>query len=96
MTIQIKLFIGVVQNKELKMHLDQSAQWKEAKLVGQTDLKETNWQEKEYIGYFIPQMLNCRQIKEKEQEIKTQLQLYCPKLNLDRYSAYLISQFFIL
>lgn len=96
MTIQIKLFIGYVQNKEFKMHLNQSAHWKEAKLVGQTDLKETSWQEKEYIGYFIPQLISCKQIKEKEQEIKAQLQLYCPKLNLEKYSPYLISQFFIL
>jgi hypothetical protein len=96
MSIQIRIFLGYLQNKELKIHLDQSICWHEAKTLGLATLTETNWQEKDYIGLFIPSRLNCHQIKEKEQEIKSQLQVYCPKLNLDKHSSYLFSQLFLL
>lgn len=96
MSIQIRIFLGFPQNKELKIHLNQSSGWQEAKMLGQTNLIETNWQEKEYIGLFVPLFSTCVQLKEKEQEIKTQLQLYCPKLNLDKHAVYLFSQLFII
>ncbi len=96
MAIQIKIFLGYIQNKEFKIHLNQSKLWKESKLIGQANLEETSWHEKDYIGYFIPQLMSCNEIRKKEQEINIQLQVYCPKLNLEKYSPYLISQFFIL
>lgn len=96
MSLQIRIFLGFIQNKEIKIHLNQSLSWQEAKTIGQEELKETNWEQKEYIGLFIPSLLTYAQIKEKEKEIKTQLQLYCPKLNLDKHSSYLFPQLFIL
>lgn len=96
MSFQIRIFLGYLQNKEMKIHLSQSTGWQEAKMLSLANLVETEWQEQEYIGFFVPPQLSCAQIKEKELEIKTQLQLYCPKLNLDKHSAYLFSQLFIL
>ena len=96
MSIQIRIFIGYPQNKEMKIHLIQSKSWQEAKMLGSGPLTETNWQEKDYIGLFIPSLLNCVQLKEKGEEVKTQLQLYCPKLNVDKHASYLLSQLFIL
>lgn len=95
MSIQIRLFLGYYENKEIKIHLNQSALWQKEKTLGLSTLTETNWEEKDYIGFFIPQLVNCSQIKEKEQNIKTQLQLYCPKLNLDKHSIFILSQLFI-
>lgn len=95
MPIQSRIFLGYVKNKEMTIHLNQNPRWREGKTLGQTDLVEIYWQEKEYIGRFIPSLLNCIQIKKKEGEVKTQLQLYCPKLNLDKHSVYLLSQLFI-
>ena len=77
------------------MHLNQSSLWKEAKLMGQTALLEMQAHEKEYIGQFIPPLLSCDALKKKELEIKSQLQLYCPKLTFDNRHSFLISQLFI-
>ena len=96
MSIEIRFFIGYIQNKEISIHLNQSRKWKEAKLLGETRLTETHWEEKDYIGFFIPSLMTYAQLKEKEEEVKTQLQIYCPKLNLDKHSVYLFSQLFLL
>lgn len=96
MTVQMRIFIGFLENKEIKMHLNQSEAWKEAKMLGKTDLMETQDQEKEYLGRYIPSLLPCTELKKIEKEIKSQLQLYCPKLNLDRQHTYLLSQLFFL
>ncbi len=95
MSYQIRIFIGIIQNNEVKMHLRQSAKWKEDKILGTLPLVESQWQEKDYIGFFIPSSLTYVQLKEKEEEIKTQLQIYCPKLNLAPHSVYLFSQLFL-
>jgi len=95
MTIQTRIFLGFILTKEVNMHLNQSLIWKESKLIGNLSLSETEWQEKNYIGYFIPSLLTYAQLKEKGEEIKTQLQIYCPKLNLDKHSIYLFSQLFL-
>lgn len=95
MTIQTKIFLGFVLNKEMKIHLNQNSKWKENKLIGKLLLTETHWQEKEYIGIFIPSLLSYTQLKEKEKEVKVQLQFYCPKLNLDKHSIYLFPQLFL-
>jgi hypothetical protein len=95
MSIEIRIFLGYLENKELKMHLNQSPIWQEAKMLGLGGLIETRWQEEDYIGSFVPSFLNYIQLKDKESEIKNQLQLYCPKLNIDRHPAYLFSQLFL-
>ena len=96
MSIQMRLFIGCLKNKEMTFHLEQSNLWKEAKIVGREDLIEAQHEEKVYIGRFIPSMLSGSQLKKIEEKIKSQLQLYCPKLNLDRQHTYLLSQLFFL
>ncbi len=96
MSVQIRIFLGFLQNKELKLHLNQSARWKEELSLSNTALTQVQDHEKEYIGHYLPHLLTCKQIKEKEQEIKSQLQLYCPKLNLDKHHSYLFSQLFVL
>lgn len=95
MSIQVRLFLGYLQNKEIKVHLNQSKHWKEAHLTGSTELIETQWQENSYLGTFIPSLIAFAQIQEKELFVKTQLQLYCPKLNLDKHRPLLFPQIFI-
>ena len=95
MSIQTKLFIGYFQNKELKISLKQSSSWQEAKLTGQGQLFETLHQGKEYIGIFVEGSPTSLQLNEKAATIKSQLQIYCPKLNLDKYSSYIFSQLFM-
>lgn len=94
MAVQIRIFIGLQQNSEVKMHLSHSVAWKEAKLLGNVDLTEIQDLGKDYIGHFVPPLLTFAQLKKIEAEIKSQLQLYCPKLNLDKRRFYLLSQLF--
>jgi hypothetical protein len=93
--MQIKIFLGYHQNQLLKMHLHRSVDWKEGKLLGQLFLAETVYENKDYIGLFIPPLLTYAQLKDKEGEIKTHLRFYCPKLDLDKETTYLFSQLFI-
>lgn len=95
MSIEIKIFLGYFQNKELSRHLQQSDSWKEAHLLGSAPLKEISYEEKEYIGFFINQELTYSQIKLLEDELKKQLLSYCPQLNLNKYSPYLFPQIFL-
>lgn len=96
MPIQIRIFIGFLLNKEMRMHLKQSAAWSEAKMLGNPDLTEAQDHDKEYIGRFVSSPVSCSELKKMESEIKSQLHLYCPKLNLDKQRSYLISQLFFL
>lgn len=96
MTIENRIFLGFLLANELLLFLNQSKEWREAKILGNTPLKETHYQGKTYIGMSLPSILNCDEIKEKEKEIKTLMQLYCPRLDVDRQNAYLFSEHFIL
>ena len=95
MGIELQLFLGYLQNKEIKYHLLQSTKWKQDQLLHLSTLKEIHWNAQDYIGLSIPSFLSPSQILDLEMNIKNQLQVYCPKLNLDRYSPFLFSQLFI-
>ena len=95
MSIQIQLFLGYRQTKEVKILLSQSTHWKEAKVSGQTGLIEVLQEGHDYIGVHLPSGLTYQKIIEKEIEIKSQLQHYCPKLNLKPHQFYLFSQLFV-
>ncbi len=95
MSIQVRLFLGYLQNKEIQVHLNQSKRWKEALLLGSTELAETQWKDNHYLGTFVPSFITFAQIQEKELFVKTQLQVYCPKLNLDKHRSLLFPQIFI-
>jgi len=92
MTIKAQIFMGFLQNKELKVHLNKSLEWKEAKIGLSSPLQETRWADNDYIGIFLPSTLEYHFLKKKELEIKSQLQSYCPKLNLDNHPVCLFSQ----
>lgn len=95
MTVEIRIFLGCRQTKELKMHLNQSSLWKEAKDLGSSHLVEVCWKEHDYIGMHVPSALPCKSIGEEESAIKSQLQLYCPKLILSKHPFYLFPQIFL-
>lgn len=88
MPIQIHLFLGYPQEEELAFHLSKNPHWKEGELA----LRETSWQNQNYVGVFLSPLLSCPEIKEKSKQIKNQVQLCCPKINLDLFSIYLFPQ----
>lgn len=91
----IKFFLGILFNGEVKMHLNQSQSWKEATLFKNQVLIETFFQDKQYIGILLDSPFNYSDIKNKEQELKKQLQLYSSKLILDKQKVYLFPQLFL-
>lgn len=95
MPAQPRIFIGYIQDKELMIHLNRSKKWKEANLTRNFSLSEVTYQSKNYIGFFIPSLINYDQLKRKEQELKLQMQIYCPKFNLDKQPVYLFLQLFL-
>jgi hypothetical protein len=95
MSCQIKIFLGLHLTKEIKMHLNQNSAWKELHSIGQGELAEVQNEEKEYIGQFIPNPLSISSLKDKEKEIKSLLQNFCPRLNLERHRLFVFTQLFI-
>lgn len=93
--IQIKIFLGFLQNGELKMHLFQSSEWSRAKTLTENQLMEARRQDKDYIGLWMEPPVFYDLIKKKELEVKSQLQLYCPKFKVDSHVFCLFPQMFI-
>lgn len=93
--IRVKIFLGYLQNGEIKMHLNQSESWQRAKLLNEQLLSEARQDEKEYIGVWLDAPLSLQVVKNTKQEVKTQLQLYCPKIKLDAHAFFLFPQAFI-
>lgn len=65
--IQIKIFLGYIENSELKMHLSQSNEWNRAKILAENQLIEVRREEKDYIGLFIEPPCHYDFIKKKKQ-----------------------------
>jgi hypothetical protein len=96
MGTEVRLFLGFLQNSELRMHLRGSALWDEARTLGFTPLKEVEQETKKYIGIYVSSSLSLRELGEQEQMIKKQLQIYCPKLSLETHRSLIFTQLFIL
>lgn len=94
MGIEIRLFFGILENSELRMHLNGSSLWQQEKTLG-SELIETDRNDKRYIGLFASYPLSYSRLRETECFVKNRLQVYCPKLNLDTRRCVLFSQLFI-
>ncbi|MDP1879407.1 MAG: hypothetical protein Q8K60_00540 [Parachlamydiaceae bacterium] len=95
MAIEVKIFLGFLVTSEIKANLKYSSSWKQAILDTTCELKDIEKNQRHYIGKFIPQELTLKELKNEEEIIKKNLQLYCPKINLDQHRCYFFSQLFI-
>lgn len=93
--VAIKFFFGFQQTSELKMHLNQSSQWKESKLFNNNGLSEVRYQEKDFVGITIESPVTSTLLKKHEEGLKSQLQSFCPKLKVEKLNTYLFPQLFI-
>jgi len=93
--IIIKFFLGFHLNSEVRMYLNQSHAWKEEQLIHQHNVKETRYEDKDYIGLLLNSPLTTPLLKNEEQQLKSILQSYCPKLQMDKQKIYLFPQLFI-
>lgn len=95
MTIQTRIFIGFLISKELDLHINQSDQWKEDKIQASSSLAMTDWENKKYIGQFAGCLLTYDELKKIEREARSQLQIYCPKVNVDKQPIHIFTQIFL-
>jgi hypothetical protein len=91
----VKFFLGFPLTSEIKMHLNQSPQWKEASLFQTQEMTEINFEGKEYIGFLLESPLLYTQLKNKEKDLKSQLQYYCSKIQIEKQKIYLFPQLFV-
>lgn len=96
--LALRIFTGFLINPELRMHLQQSKLWKEAKLFHHltASLVEVRFEEKDYIGRYLPlPEISIQEIKSLEDEIKKEIQALCPMLKVDKLHLRFFSQPFI-
>ena len=91
----IKFFMGFLLNGEIKMHLYHNSKWKEASLFQDQLLKEVKFNKKDYLGIYTDSPILYPDIKVKEKQLKDELKLHCPNLQIDRNEIYLFPQFFL-
>lgn len=93
--IKIKIFLGYLQNGELKMFMNQSPTWKNHLLSSEPSLQQVIFQNKDYLGLLLDSSLPYDQLKLKESDIKVQIEHYFPKFDCEKYAIYLFPQIFI-
>lgn len=99
MTMSVRLFFGYPLTSDIRMHIKQSFAWKEAQITNQPhlrDLQEIHFQDKDYIGRYIPdEEYTLESLRTLETSIHQSLLHYCPELSLDSSHAYIFPQIFI-
>jgi hypothetical protein len=81
---------------ELRMHLNKSKTYKQAKIGVDQDLIEAHYHEKDYIGKYLEKShVTMNELKALEAEMKTKLEFYCAHYNVDGASLFIIPQVFI-
>lgn len=92
-----RLFVGCVITAELRLQLDQSPVWKQARVAKSSqDLVETHFHEKDYIGLLIDKdNANLNELPPIESKILQALNNYCPDFASEKIKVLVFSQVFI-
>jgi len=95
--VTAKLFVGFLINSEVKMHLNDSSAWRNAKAIPSDDtLIEVRHQGCDYIGYYLKNtIVMLMELKEHEKKAQNTLKSYCPQLPSQAYRFVTFSQLFI-
>lgn len=94
--IKHHLFLGCLRTGELNMHLNQSGLWKDDMLLQKQSLIDGYFQDLHYIGVIHPfATLSFEELKDVEKKVRNQLQVYCPKLEVDKQTFYLFTQTYL-
>jgi len=92
----VKMFTGCMLNPEIRMHLSQSQQWKQANIGSEQKLIEIHHQTKDYLGQYAAETeLTLAHLKVIQNEIKDLLQMYCPRLDTSKVRFFIFPQVFI-
>ncbi|MDP1834846.1 MAG: hypothetical protein Q8K75_02860 [Chlamydiales bacterium] len=90
--ITTKLFIGCHLTPDIRMTLNQSSAWKNAKISIDGELKEQRHHGKDYIGLFVHgEHITLPHLREAEGLVRNKLREYSPTHNTDSLPVYLLS-----
>lgn len=97
--ITTRLFAGCQITSEVRMHLNQSIQWKHAGIdaeLGSDRMQEVHYRDKDYFGfYYSGETIGCKDLNGLQHKIRGELKLYCPDLETDHCAVYIFPQFFV-
>lgn len=97
--VTLRLFIGCLLTSEIKMHLNQSNQWKHLVISptkSENDLVEVHYRGKDYLGSYLPRdTLSIDDLKKIEKPIKQSLKAYCPGLEVENLKLQIFAQVFV-
>ena len=96
----IKLFGGILITSEIRMHLNQNFDWKNAQISafhGSDDLIEVRHGKSEYIGGYLDGItkISIDELPKYEELTTEKLLKYCPRLPRTSCHFYVFSQLFI-
>jgi len=97
--ITVKLFTGYHLNSEIKMHLKQSLNWKQAAISpikeGE-ELIEVHYHDKDYLGYYLStDKITLSELKKAEDFLKQRLTSYCAEYSLENIKICIFAQVFV-
>ncbi len=87
MPAKVQLFLGYIQNTELKIILKKNTAWQTADLLGTTGLCKCSYQQKDYLGILLDMPLTYGQLKQHEITLQAQLAQYGIELDGDKYKV---------
>ncbi|CCB86872.1 MULTISPECIES: hypothetical protein [Parachlamydia] len=97
--ILVKVFVGCRLHAELRLQLNQSHAWKQVKIESKPQdgtLCEVHYQQKDYVGMFLPQeTLTLSELKEYERLVQQKFKEYCPSLEEETIKLVVFPQIFI-
>lgn len=94
--ISTKIFVGYELNLELKINLDKSSLWKESSVSQSTTLQKVVFQNKNYIGSYLEfKNTTMKNLEEHAALIKSELERYCNKIDINVYNIQIFPQVFI-
>lgn len=95
----IRLFSGCQVNSEIRMYLNQSVLWKHAAIEAPSNpakMQEVHFHGKDYVGIYLEKKkFTVHELVIIEENIKQQLNYYCPMLHVENIKICVFSQLFI-
>ena len=94
-----KIFVGFELSMDIRMHLNQSTEWKKASVVkddSPNSIVEIRFNEKDYIGRHLDtRMPTLKDIQTQSTQIRERLQEFCPEINVDTFKINVFPQVFV-
>ncbi len=87
-----KLFVGCVLTTEIRIALNHSSAWNQAKILAdESELKEQRFQGKDYFGIFVhSDQIPIHELRLREAAVRSRLRFYCPALANNHFNVYLL------